>query len=67
MALVSVSKFTSGTGPEIARMPSGNISIMYSPGAEVHITMSREEAIDLVERLADFLGVWVPPVTEAAE
>jgi len=67
MALVSVSKFTDGSGPEIARMSSGWISIMYGPGAVVHISLSDAEAVDLVERLADFLGMRVPSALEAAE
>ena len=54
MAYVSVSEVCNDT-PTIKRMDNGWVSIMY-PSAKIHIALSPDEAVELTERLADFLG-----------
>lgn len=54
MALVTISKWTEGV-PEITRTAGGRISIFFN-GSAVAISLSEEEAVQLVERVADFLG-----------
>lgn len=54
MAYVSVSEICNDA-PTIKQMDNGWVSIMY-PSAKIHIALSHDEATQLVERLADFLG-----------